>query len=500
MKKQFAAAIFLAALTMSFAACEKEDSGNEASDPVKDSKPSATIAKADLFAQDVLGSYYLWSKEISGDLSRLNPDTCSSPAAVVEEIRYHENGKEVDHWTTLTDDLESFTNSVQGLGVTYGYDLQYGSISGKTGVYFLLVTYVCKKSPAAAAGLKRGDVIVSLDGAEITKENINNALSSKSITIGVTGIEQGSDGNSYIGSDVKSIKMTAVDMYEDPVLVDTTYDVDGKKVGYLMYNAFDLKSTQVLPDVFRKFKSDGIQDLVLDLRYNGGGYAFTEAVLGSLIAPKSNVDAGDIFQTEVYNSYLADIWKTQGEDTNTYFSNTFSMTSGGASYSGDITDDHPALNKVYVLVTGGTASASEGLIVGLGPYVDLTVIGEQTYGKYCAGYILGPGDFYNSKYDYSLIKDWGIYVMISKFADKNGNNAAIPDGIAPKIAAEDDPFDGCQLGDVNETMLKAALTAAGKVYTKTRGETARQSLPTRPLEHGAGRGFLIKTGDLPSVR
>ena len=449
--------------------------------------PSPEIAKADQYAIDVLGMYYLWNEEVEKDLARLDPDTCRMPMEVVRSIRYHEGGKEVDRWTVLTDDLKSFRNSVQGLGLTYGYDLQAGRISNKPGEYFLVVSYVSNGGPAQKVGLKRGDVIITLDGKAITMDNIHDAFGSRSIELGVTCLE-----GDHIGDDVTNVSLSAVDMYEDPILVTKTFDVSGKKVGYLAYTGFDLKSSQALPDVFRNFKSENIDELVIDLRYNGGGYAFTENVLASMIAPQANVLAGNIFQTEVYNSILADAWKKQGEDTNTYFSTVHEISSQKLKI--DVSDANLGIGKVYAIVASGTASASEGLIVGLKPYMDVVLVGRQTYGKYCAGIMLAPGDFYNSKYDYSLIKDWGMYVMISKFADCNGRNDSIPDGIPVDIQADDDPFDGCQLGDENETMLRAALQAAGKVYPKAASVTRSYSkgMELTPLEHGAPRGLLIK--------
>ena len=449
--------------------------------------PSPEIAKADQYAIDVLGMYYLWNEEVEKDLARLDPDTCRMPMEVVRSIRYHEGGKEVDRWTVLTDDLKSFRNSVQGLGLTYGYDLQAGRISNKPGEYFLVVSYVSNGGPAQKAGLKRGDVIITLDGKAITMDNIHDAFGSRSIELGVTCLE-----GDHIGDDVTNVSLSAVDMYEDPILVTKTFDVSGKKVGYLAYTGFDLKSSQALPDVFRNFKSENIDELVIDLRYNGGGYAFTENVLASMIAPQANVLAGDIFQTEVYNSILADAWKKQGEDTNTYFSTVHEISSQKLKI--DVSDANLGIGKVYAIVASGTASASEGLIVGLKPYMDVVLVGQQTYGKYCAGIMLAPEDFYNSRYDYSLIKDWGMYVMISKFADCNGRNDSIPDGIPVDIQADDDPFDGCQLGDENETMLRAALQAAGKVYPKAASVTRSYSkgMELTPLEHGAPRGLLIK--------
>lgn len=481
-------AVVLAAAMLWLSGCVETDADK------RENAPTHEIAKADQYAIDVLETYYLWNEEIEKDLARLDPDTCRMPMEVVKSIRYHEGGKEVDRWTVLTDDLKSFQNSVQGLGITYGYDLQAGRITNKPGEYFLVVSCVSNGGPAHKAGLRRGDIIITLDGKAITEENIHDAFNSYSINLGVTGL----DGNGNIGGDVRTVSLKAVDMYEDPVLVDKTFDVAGKKIGYLAYSAFDLNSSQTLPDVFRRFKSENIDELILDLRYNGGGYAFTENVLASMIAPMANVLAGDIFQTEVYNSILAEAWKKQGEDTNTYFSTVHEISSQKLKI--DVSDANPGISKVYVIVTGGTASASEGLIVGLRPYMDVVLIGRRTYGKYCAGILLAPDQFYSSRYDYSLIQDWGMYVMISKFADRNGRNASIPDGIPVDVHADDNPFDGYQLGDENETMLRAALQAAGKTYPKSASVTRSYSeaIDLTPLDHGAPRGALIRT-DLPPL-
>ncbi len=137
--------------------------------------------------------------------------------------------------------------------------------------------------------------------------------------------------------------------------------------------------------------------------------------------------------------------------------------------------------------------------MGLMPYVSTNLIGARTGGKYCAGYMLSPEDLYRPNYDYSAINSWGIYVMISKFADRDGNNPAIPDGIMPELRCDDDPFDGYQLGDENETMLKAALMAAGKVYPATQSADAGRKVSI-PTKHISGPSVLIKNGPLPPVR
>lgn len=481
----------LSCLLPVLAACHKNE---------KEEKPVTGIAVADEFAGDVLSSWYLWSKEISNSISRLDPGTCTDPVGVVREIRYHANGKEVDHWTELMENLDEFSQSVQGLGVSYGYDLQYGRFTD-TDTYFLLVTYVAKDSPARKAGIKRGDIFLSINGAPITKDNIDEAFSSRSITLGFGKIVPGPGSDFSIDKDDRTVSLTAVDMYEDPILLTRTFDVNGKKVGYMVYNGFDLKSARTLADSCAFLKAAGIKELILDLRYNGGGYEFTERVLASLLAPEANVKAGDVFQTEVFNSEMAAMLKEQGYATSTNFSTTHKSPQEAGAFTVDVSDANPGIGKLYVIVSAGTASASEGLLVGLAPYLDITTVGTKTHGKYCAGYMLKPSDYYSEKHykeniaAFSLIKDWGIYVMVSKFADKDGKNAAEPDGILAGVQVKDNPLDGCQLGDENETMLKAALQSAGKIYTKADDWTAvphreTAGLPRRP-------DVLIKEGISP---
>lgn len=484
-----------------FTACEPHgplpDYSNEQKQEKPDPEPEQPVSKlskelqqANTFAADLMSIYYLWIKEIGDDINKLDPMTCEDPISMVKQIRYHENKKEVDHWTRLTDDLESMTSSAEGLGLTYGYDLQLGNISNKPGVYFMLVTYVAKDSPAEKAGIKRGDIFLSLDGKDITSSNYYDAFNTASVKVGITHIVV--EGNKrYLGEIEKEVTLKAEDMWEDPILLSKTFDIDGKKVGYLVYNSFDVKSMETLPEVFAQFKEEGVKELILDLRYNGGGFVKTECELASLIAPMANVAAKDVFQTEVMNSILTEAWKD--EDFNTYFSLKHNYKDSKYNISVDITDSKPEIEKFYAIVTGGSASASEGLIVGLGPYMDITLIGEQTYGKYCAGYMMSPEDLYGTKTSYYTdIKNWGLYVMFSKFADKNKKNAAMPDGIPVDIEVDDDPTDGYQFGDENETMLKAALQAAGKPGTKASSFTSKP-IPTEFIEHGMPRGMLIKT-------
>ena len=153
------------------------------------------------------------------------------------------------------------------------------------------------------------------------------------------------------------------------------------------------------------------------------------------------------------------------------------------------TGANPDLRRLYVLVTGSSASASESLVCCLKPYMDVTLVGAQTSGKYCAGYLMAAEDWYDrarksleeGEYEKALphVDNWGIYVMYSRYADCNGVTLSMPDGIAPDYEVDDDPLDGYSLGDPQETMLAFAL---GLIEGRTRSaeQAAAPALPPVP--------------------
>ena len=94
-------------------------------------------------------------------------------------------------------------------------------------------------------------------------------------------------------------------MYENPIICDSVYEFNGKKVGYLAYTGFDLKSINPLIEIGKKFKAEGIEELVLDLRYNGGGYVITENVLASMFAPQEAVSSKGSCMVTIHGFHLS---------------------------------------------------------------------------------------------------------------------------------------------------------------------------------------------------
>lgn len=441
-----------------FTGCTKEEENNE---PEYTSKITEETKYANKFAKEVLELYYYWNEEISKDLNKLDPEKNSDPISTVEEIRYHDGTNQVDKWTMLTNNMDEFTSSVQGVSTTYGYTPIVYYITADSNDLIAVVAYVSKDSPAEKAGLKRGDIIYQIDGKTLNVDNYMDLYYSSNITLSFAKL----NGLEVIPTD-KKVSMSAIEMYENPILCDTVYNFNGKKVGYLAYSSFDLTSIPELINICKEFKNEGIKELVLDLRYNGGGYVITENVLASMFAPQTNVTNKDIFEKEDYNDFFTEYYKQEGISTETRFETEYNYNDIDLHVS--TKDANIGLEKIYGIITGNSASASEALLSGLMPYMDIELIGEQSHGKYCTGWMLAAEDAYKTVP--LAIKDWGIYVMVSIYKNANDETPCMPNGLTPDLNAEDYPLETYQLGDENEAMLKVALQRAGKVYPESRSE------------------------------
>lgn len=459
---------WVAIMPISFVSCS--DDGEDS--PKAENYYTEPEQYAGFFAYNVMNDVYLWKEEIATSLSnwKVNDD----PIEKVKAVRYKDaSGKEVDKWTMMTDDYESFTSSVSGVTTTYGYDFQlYYKDEARVNLV-AVITFTYPDSPARKAGLKRGDAIFKVNGKDITLDNYADLLLYSPSAVFEVLNEKG-DG-------FDKVSMSAVNMYQNPVLVSKVFESDGKKVGYLHYTSFTLESCAELIEACKMFKEQGVKELILDLRYNGGGYVITENLLASMLAPADVVKNKSVFETEIWNKDYMEYYKKKGEDLNTYFETEYKFTDlNGKKHSYSTKDANIGLDKIIALVGGNTASASESILVGLKPYMNIQLIGNRTYGKYTTGWMLEATDWFDQlnqslKEDKTSVakeypeyakwstyaKNWGIYVMISRYGDKDGNNPCMPDGMNPDVEASDNPLEPYELGDDREALLRKALTEAG---------------------------------------
>lgn len=474
--------IFAAAASM-LAGCYGKEEPEDIPEPFSEAERKAV----NIFAYNTLNVYYLWNEEISGSFEEWSTD--DDPVEKVYNIRYKDaEGKDIDRWTMVTDSYTEMVSDTDHISKTYGMDFKlYYADRSKEAVY-MVITLVYPSSPASEAGISRGCCFTMVNGKKITEDNYYDLITDEvlsSSTVRLTELN---------GSEVS---MTAVEMYEDPVLVHKVFDVDGRKIGYLFYNSFTLDSIKDLVSAASEFKSAGVTELILDLRYNPGGYVYAETALASLLAPESEVRAESVFETNIYNKTISFIMG----DSNSYFAPSLSDEVNGKKIEADLISSNLNLSKIYAIMTGSTASASESLITGLKPYMDISIFGSRSYGKFCMGIMRSAKDWYRDidaednpelaaygKY----AGDWGIYVMIGRFADKYGNTPCMPDGFEPDFLVDDDPTRTDPLGDENEVMLKAVLDyiRTGSVPATRAPEAMPEALPSG-YDTSYGKSILL---------
>jgi len=474
--------LFLLAAVLLLPACREKnnpDSGESTLD-------AQTRYYVNTFCYNMMSTYYLWEKEIADGLAgwKLKDD----PIQKVKDIRYKDSrGNDIDRWTMVTDDYASLNGSVTGNSCSPGLDFSLYYYDSTKSRVVAVVTYTYADSPAREAGLARGDVIMTLNGKEMTADNYLDVI--------YGSLYSDSTFSATLG-DGRTVQITPRQMYLDPVNVASVIEENGEKYAYLHYTNFTMDSCSSLEQVFRTFREEGCTQLILDLRYNGGGYLTASQVLASLIAPPEAI--GNIYLTQVYNELLT---RELDNDPIPFQTDYSYENTAGEKVALNIIGSKPDFSKVYVIMTGSSASASECVVCGLSPYMDITLAGEQSHGKYCAGIIVdGPtwygwtrDDLGESEYKNGVkyTDNWAIYVMYSRYADKDGVTRCMPDGLTPDVAVTDNPLDGVPLGDPSETMLAAVLAqASGKAVTTRSniGETLRFS-GEEPYRH---RGILIR--------
>lgn len=276
---------------------------------------------------------------------------------------------------------------------------------------------------AAAAGIRRGDWL-SITQVDATTCSFSH------VTL--------CDGVFTYTDEITTMALPGL-MPKNTVLLDSIYPGG---IGYLCYTEYD--DTADLVPALTRFKAQGIRHLILDLRYNPGGYVSTCKWLSSCIAPEAAY--GEVFQIQVFNNIISEenVQKTGHPENIEYFSRPLPDT---VQIIGDQRIIPLNLPRLYVLTSAHTASASEANILSLRPFMEVVLIGENTVGKGVGSYTL-----LDKRYKYAL--------QPITFQYYNKNWETIPlDGLAPDCYIPDGYSTPIrELGDTEEPLLKAALT------------------------------------------
>jgi C-terminal processing protease CtpA/Prc len=408
-------------------ACKKNDVASNINPAPTPTGSSASAIKDStlLYSKDL----YLWYDQIP---STFNAQSYSDPNAIMEAIRQYSTepgfSGPVDKWSfgMKQTDWDNLSNGVSG-------DFGMSVFFFKEGD--LRVKSVERSSPAGIAGIHRGWRITRINGStNITTSNadfISNAVwnsASGNFTF------QKPDGSTV------DMSLTAATYQEHPVYLDTVYSINSKKIGYFSLNSFLGDTTELYNEfgrVFNRFAAAGINDLVVDLRYNGGGYVTVQQKLADWLAPSSA--NGQLMMKEQFNNKYTDY------NTVDNFQKLGSLN----------------LTRIYFIVSHSTASASELLINNLKPFVNVQLIGpNKTYGK--------PVGFFPVP-----VSDWYIFPVSFRSTNNQGQgnyfngmdlNSQVADGLDK------------DWGDVTESCLQDALssiTTGSYRVSSTAGEAVR---------------------------
>ena len=391
---------------------------------------------------------YLWYDEVTD----IDPSKYST-ANYFNEMKTFQNDaagepKDKFHFTYATSTWETLSSS----DVEPGYGAQWAFVAN-TPPRKLVVAYTIPNTPATAANLTRGVQILTVDGVDLV--NADDQASINTLNAGISPATVGEThtfGVQDLGSNaIYTVTLTSQNVTENPVPLVTTLQSSSGTVGYMIFDDQQATAESGLINGINQLKAAGITDLILDIRYNGGGYLDIASELAYMIAGPVPT-TGQTFYSQQFNSKNPSTNPVTGVPLSPLGFHT--QTEGFSTTSGQ---PLPTLNlsRVYVLTGASTCSASEAVMNGLqGVNVQVIQIGTTTCGK--------PYGFYaqdNCGTTYFSIEFRGVN------AQGFGN---YPDGFSPSNslnAANTAPLPGCQvaddfthaLGDPTEARLAAAL-------------------------------------------
>ncbi|NAY90626.1 carboxyl-terminal protease [Muricauda sp. JGD-17] len=358
-----------------------------------------------------------------------------------------------DRFSFLNEDYRELVNNLSGVSKSNG--LEFGLVRfSESDDLFGYVQYIVPNSDASTKDISRGEIFTRVDGQQLNINNYRDLLfgDNDSYTLGMADI----NGTTITDND-KEVSLTKIEnQVEDPILVAETLEVNGVKIAYLMYNRFLSSFNEQLNEAFAKFVADGATELVLDMRYNPGGSVNTSRLLASMV-----------YSTNTDELYIRQRWndKVQEQLSTEQLEDYFASTTGSTPINS------LNLSKVYVIATNSSASASELVMNGLAPYVDVVHIGETTRGKNEFSITLVDNSdnsfVYSSQSedDINPQNSWGLQPLVGRNENADGF-FDYTNGLAPDIVLAEDLTDLGVLGSPNEPLLARAIQEITGVTSK----------------------------------
>ncbi|MBD1430844.1 S41 family peptidase [Sphingobacterium litopenaei] len=435
-------------------------------------------------AGDVLG-YLMYTTKVSVVGNKVKPNIGSGNYfSYFSDILYtHQAGESKAYdWYSFLDRGGFVTGAIQqGYISGFGMDLMYLQKDANNLNSGLYIRFVEKNSAAYKAGLRRGQQIISLNGDTKIDYNSQKASNFRELNNYLNLANLAIEYKTPTGQEKTVSIAYARNSYADAVFADTVLVAGNKNVAYLGLSSFLSTDAWVLDkgvtkpfqsrlsEVFNSFSSKNVENIVVDLRYNGGGSVLTAEYLSDLLVRSSA--SGSLMYSYKINDILKQLgWDDEGED----FAPVKFNKKGNLNVS-----------NIYFLVSEETASASELLINNLTPYMNVYMIGtyrsennttiaKNTYGK--------PVGFF--PIDIVSISN-ELYVTSFQMFNKNGYGDYF-DGLKPNthVWEYDSFFD---FGQQEESMLSAALNhikSGNFKSTATRSVSPNTNFDRKFMEEG----------------
>ncbi|MEM8520735.1 S41 family peptidase [Flavobacterium sp. PL12] len=452
MKKTLLFSFLLFSVLFTFQSCQDND----------DVAPPATLEVQD-FIWKGLNQYYLWQADVPNlsddrfaDQKALNVflNKYPVPEELFDALRVDES---IDRFSWIVDDYLELEGQLQGTTKNNGVEFGLSYKNGSQTEIFGYVRYIIANSDASTKNIKRGDIFTAVNGTPLTASNYSALLfgSNENYTLNMADL----NGTTVV-SNGKSVSLTKTVLTENPILINKVIASGANKIGYLMYNGFYGDFDSKLNDAFGSLKSQGVTDLVLDLRYNGGGSVLTATRLASMITGQFK---GKVFAKQQWNSKINAYFER--EDPSQLF-----------NYFTDKIEATPLnslnLTRVYILTASGTASASELVINGLEPHINVIQIGDLTVGKNVGSVTLYDSPDFTDKNRNPKHK-YAMQPIVLKIVNSVGFGDYFT-GLKPDFAIKETLSTFGTLGESSEPLLNVAIgkiTGTGRMLKQNSTET-----------------------------
>ncbi|WP_281233856.1 S41 family peptidase [Flavobacterium gelatinilyticum] len=456
-----------------FTACSKDSDSD-----TKETAATTTPDEINNFVWKAMNSWYYWQSNVA-DLSDSKITSTAAynsfingktPDALFYSLLYQRGTVDRFSWIENSNEIVQVSKiaEVEKKG-GFSYAI-YPKDASNTNMV-ALINYIVPGSPAALAGLKRGDVITKINGSQLTSSNYGQ-LEDIQITVTLAASVQFTSSNMVTTDKAGTVTVTKTAIDENPVAYYEKKVYGAKNVGYLVFNGFKSDYNDELNAAFAKMKSDGINELVLDLRYNGGGSLETAVALAQMI------NGSFTNKPYIYLDFNNKHNNVDGYENLSEKVNIFNLVDNEPTFQREENINSLTLTNIYVLVSFQTASASELTIQCLKKYINVITIGEETVGKFVGSNTLYDSPDYNyiSYANRSTKHKWQLQPITFSYynKDKDPNPAKIiPD-------YEINPYSTflnlVEFGNVKDPYLNKALELITGQTMRTAAKNADASL------------------------